>query len=460
MAAIDLALRRLRDDGGSDLLRPERINQLALEQGHKFRERTLTPGRTLQLFVQQIAWGNIACSAMRHLAGEEFSDSAWCQARSRLPSELIVRVHEQVIEQARAELDVSGDVGEGPYCWHGHRVYLIDGSSDSMPDTPALREHYGVPGGVREGLGFPTSHLLLTMDQRSGLLVHCIDSPRNSSDLSQTPQAHQHLREGDIVLGDDTFSGWGHLALILQAKLHAVTPVHHKRIVDFTAGRAHVNPRKGNSTGRIGKPRSRVLQTLGEEDQIVEYFKPLNKSAWLSDEQWAQLPDSIVVREIHRTVQRKGFRPISVTIVTTLLDPLLYPADELIELRLSRWMVETNIRHLKITLGMDVLKCKTPPGVRRERLVFLLVYNLIRILMLRVARQQRVNVNRLSFADALAWVRLGDVSCLPSRLKENPLRSARLEPRVLKRQKKEFPYMTVPRAQLKSQLRALHGDTP
>jgi hypothetical protein len=68
--------------------------------------------------------------------------------------------------------------------------------------------------------------------------------------------------------------------------------------------------------------------------------------------------------------------------VTTLLDPAQYPADELIDLRISRWMIETNLRHLKITLGMDVLKCKTVEGVRKERLMFLLVYNLIRRVML------------------------------------------------------------------------------
>jgi len=172
----------------------------------------------------------------------------------------------------------------------------------------------------------------------------------------------------------------------------------------------------------------------------------------MSDEQWSKLPESIIVREIRRTVQRNGFRPITVTIVTTLLDEQAYPADELIELRLTRWMIETNIRHLKITLGMDVLKCKTLQGVRKERLIFLLVYNLIRLLMLKAARRQGVHVNRLSFADTLAWLRLGDIDQCPD-LIVNPIRSGRLEPRVLKRPKKQFPYMTLPRAILKSQLR-------
>jgi hypothetical protein len=280
-----------------------------------------------------------------------------------------------------------------------------------------------------------------------------------TSDVSQTPALlHAHLAAGDVLLGDDAFAGWAHLALILQANLHAIFPAHHRRIVDFTAGRAHAHPHRGKSSKRAGKPRSRVVEVLGPDDQLVEYFKPTEQPAWLTDERWDALPASITVREVRRTVRRDGFRPITVTIVTTLLDPAAYPADELVELRLSRWMIETNIRHLKATLGMDVLKCKTLDGVRKERLVFLLVYNLIRILMLRAARRQQVNVNRVSFADTLAWLRYGRLDiCIA--LIVNPLRPGRLEPRVIKRRTNDFPCMTRPRAQLKSQLRAKHCDT-
>jgi hypothetical protein len=457
MATIDGALVRIRQDD-SDLLSPEQINQLARQMDHDFRRTPLTPGNTLRLFVQQIAHGNVSCWSVRHLAGEDFSDSAWCQARSRLPIELLQGVHQHLVKAAQRELESTDDIGDGPHLWHGHRVHVIDGTSDSMPDTPELRQHYGVPARCRDGLGFPTSHLLLMMDHHTGLLVDCIDSPMNTSDICQTPAMHKHLREGDIVLGDDAFAGWGHLALLLQAKLHAVMPAHHRRLVDFSPQRPHAHPHRGKSSKRKGKPRSRIIKMLGRDDQIVEYFKPSEQPPWIADEQWQALPDSIQVREIRRAVKRGGFRPIVVTIVTTLLDEQAYPANELIELRLSRWMVEVNIRHLKITLGMDVLKCKTLDGVRKERLVFLLVYNLIRIILLRAARRRGVNVNRLSFADTLAWLRLGDLSVLPTPT-INPTRLGRLEPRVIKRQKKEFPYMTKPRAVLRSQLRATYCDT-
>jgi hypothetical protein len=453
MAAFDLALTRVQQ-GMDDLLSPDQINQLARSGNVPFRHTTLTPGNTLRLFVQQVAHGNVACCAMRHLAGENFSDSAWCQARRRLPLELIQQAQRHVLEQARCESDAAGDSGNSR--WRGQRVFVVDGTNDSMPDTPGLRGHYGVPSGVREGLGFPTSHLLLMMDHSTGLVIDCVDSPMNTSDVSQTPPLHPHLNPGDILLADVAFAGWGHLALILQANLHAVMPAHHRRIVDFAPRRAHAHPRQGKAASRRGKPRSCVVQTLGADDQLVECFKPKEKPAWMSDEQWSGLPESIVLREIRRTVKRAGFRPITVTIVTTLLDPQAYPADALIDLRLTRWMIETNFRHLKITLGMDVLKCKTLDGVRKERAVFLLVYNLIRIVMLRAARRQRINVHRLSFADALAWLRHGELN-VSVELVVNPLRSGRLEPRVIKRQKKEFPYMTKPRPVLKAQLREKYG---
>lgn len=457
MAGFDLALSRVRQCSEQWLV-PDHINELARTHDHTFRNTLLTPGNTLRWFVRQVADGNVACSSMRHLTGEEFSDSAWCQARDRLPLELIERVSRDLIDQARRDLDQQDDLGNQAYRWRGHRVHVVDGTSDIMPDTPPLREHYGVSGRCREGLGFPTSHLMRLLDHRSGLLVDCIDAPMNTHDASVVSQTHRHLQPGDLLLGDVAFSGYAHLALILQANLHAVLPVHQRRIVDFAPQRAHAHPRRGNSCKRAGKPRSRVLELLGEQDQLVEYFKPRSRPTWMEQQQWENLPESITVREIRRSIKRHGFRPITLTIVTTLLDPQRYPADELIELRLSRWMVETNIRHLKVTLGMRRLKCKTPDRVRKERLIFLLVYNLIRIVMLHAARRQGVNVNRISFADTLIWLRYGDVSLRPD-LKINPLRPGRLEPRALKHSQNQFPYMTIPRAKLKSQLHARHCDT-
>lgn len=455
MAAFDFALSCVRN-GTDDFLLPQRINQLATEGGHSFRRTTLDPGNTLRLFARQIAEGNIACAAMHHLTDTTFSDAAWCQARKRLPMELIRQVHKTLIDDTRLKLDQLDNAGNEPYRWRGHRLHVVDGTTDSMPDTPPLREHYGVPGSRLAGLGYPTSHLLLMMDHRSGLLIDCHDSPLNTHDASVVCRTHQQLQPGDVLLGDDAFSSYVHLALLLQANLHAIMPTHHRQIVDFTPNRKHAP--LSNKRAEATRPRSRWIRSLGHEDQLVEYFKPRDRPRWMDPSRWEQLPRSIIVREIRRTVRRNGFRPITVMIVTTLLDPTAYPADELIELRLTRWMIETNIRHLKITLGMDKLKCKTVEGIAKERLMFLLVYNLIRRCMLQAARAQHVNVNRLSFADTLAWLRHGDIASMP-RIKINPKRPGRLQPRLLKCSRDKFSYMTAPRPELLTQLRAVYRDT-
>jgi hypothetical protein len=460
MATFDLALAQLRS-GTHDCLDVDHINQLARDCKHVFRDTILNPGNTFRLFVKQIAHGNVACAAVTHLSDKPFSDTAWCNARARLPMELIDRVHQQLVDDALADLNACDDVGDRSHRWRGHRLVVVDGSSDSMPDTQALREHYGVPSPARPGLGFPVSSLMLMMDHKTGLLLDCHDAHTDTHDAALVHKVHHCLKENDVVLGDDAFGSYMHLALLLRAKTHAIMPVHHGRIVDFTADRPHADRKKGGikkQRADQGKPTSRWIKSLGENDQLVEYFKPPKKPDWLDQKQWEQIPGSITVREIRRQVKRKGFRPITVTIVTTLNDAGQYPADELIEIRLTRWMVETNLRHLKITLKMDILHCKTVDGIRKERKIFLLVYNLIRQLMLKAARVQRVNVNRLSFADTLAWLRLGDLNVLP-KLKINPTRKPRLHPRVIKRPKKQFPYMTQPRAELVAQLHARHCDT-
>ena len=117
------------------------------------------------------------------------------------------------------------------------------------------------------------------------------------------------------------------------------------------------------------------------------------------------MPNSIVVRELRYQIAQPGCRTREVTLVTTLLDPILYPAIELAELYAQRWQIETNLRHLKQTLHMDVLRTKTVAGVQKELLMFALVYNLVRLVMLRAAERQGVPPDRISFTDAMRWLR-------------------------------------------------------
>jgi hypothetical protein len=263
---------------------------------------------------------------------------------------------------------------------------------------------------------------------------------------------HAHLEPGDVLVGDESFSAYAHLAMLTRSGLHGLFPLHRRRVVDFTKGRPYSTARCGRE--RVaGTPRSRWIKSLGKEDQLVEYFKPPEVPAWMSRAEFDALPDSIVVRELRRTVCRPGLGSVTLSMVTTLLDPAAYPASQLLELRLRRWDVETNLRHLKITMNMDVLRCKTERGVRKELAVFCLVYNLVRVVMLEAARRQQVPVVRVSFADALKWTRHARPGQTMPELIVNPRRPDRVEPRCKKRRPKQYDLMNKPRDVLRKRLK-------
>src|SRR5262249_22580076 len=126
---------------------------------------------------------------------------------------------------------------------------------------------------------------------------------------------------------------------------------------------------------------------------------------WISAQAYAALPRSLLVRELRFAIAMPGFRSKEMTLVTTLLDPVRYPAEELAQLYFDRWRVEVNLRHLKQTLHLDVLHCKTADGVRKELCMIALVYNLVRLVMLSAAQRQEVLPDRVSFIDVLRWLR-------------------------------------------------------
>jgi Transposase DDE domain len=445
MASIAAALDRIKLDPLGALGR-DAVEEVCRELGYVgWRQRELDPATTLALFVQQVVHGNSPCTEVRHIAGKDFSASAWCQARSRLPLSVYQSMLTRVCDAA---LPLTG---QKDHLWRGHRAFAVDGSSFSMPDTPELREAFGGPQGQARGCGFPVAHLLVMFNVATGLLVDAAASAMHGSDVSQAAGLHAHLDEGDVLIGDDAFAGWAHFALLLQAKLHALFPNHHRRIVDFTPRRPHT--RDGGKGAAAGLPRSRWIERLGMDDQLVEWFKPESRPAWMTLQQYDALPDSIIVREIRRNVRHEDGRTIIVTVVTTLLDPDKYPADAVVELRMRRWEVETNIRHLKTTMGLDVLRCKSEDGVRKELAVFCLVYNLVRVVMLRAAARQKVNVDRISFADALKWMRHARPGDTLRDLVVNPPRPGRVEPRCRKRRPKEYDLMNKPRDQLRKALR-------
>ena len=437
MLSIADALERIKGRV-TDAVPEDLIRRLCHEAGHRWRDRDLGPVVTTHLFLQQVLHGNTAVAHLRRLSGLDFTDAAYCQARARLPLELLQRLQRAVTDDLRQDGD-----GRAEGRWLGRRVYLLDGSSFSMPDTPELREHFGHPSGQAEGCGFPVAHLMALFDARRGYLLRAVAQPLYTHDMSQAAALHAELRGGDVLVGDRAFGSYAHLALCQERGLHGLFRAHQRQIVSFRPGRRH---------GLKGRPTSRWLRRLGRHDQLVEYFKPQGRPEWMTAERYATLPESVVVRELRYEVGRPGCRTRVVTLVTTLLDPQAYPAEELARLYGLRWGVETDLRHLKQTMKMEILHCKTVAGVQKELAVFALVYNLVRRVMEEAGRRQEVEADRISFVDALRWLqeaRPGDD--LPP-LVVNPDRPGRVQPRVRKRRPKQYPLMTRPRAELRKAL--------
>ncbi len=172
----------------------------------------------------------------------------------------------------------------------------------------------------------------------------------------------------------------------------------------------------------------------------------------MTPEQYAVLPETIVVCELRYRVDRRGFRTQSVTLVTTLLDAEVYRPGAPADLYGTRWRVEQYLRNLKPSMKIDVLRCKTVDGVRKELMVYAIVYNLARSVMGEAARRQGVEVDRISFTDALRWLLEAEpVEAMPP-LVVNPWRPGRYEPRVRKRRPRQYPVMKRPRRELRKEL--------
>jgi hypothetical protein len=439
---MDTILKRLRQDPARFLDR-ESVEKACREVGHRWRRCALTPVEILHWFLIQITLGNTAVEHVALLGNRSFTGSAYCQARALLPLAFFQAVLRNLVKTLTP---ITRDEGR----WRGHRTWLVDGSGFSMSDTPELQKHFGQPANQAPGCGFPVGKLLALFHAGTGLLMDISPARLCSHEMTGVGCVHPTLGPGDVVVADRGFCSFAHLAMLAQIGVFVVFRIHQKQIVDFTPNRPAADPDSKSQTP--GLPRSRWLRGLGMLDQVVEWFKPDSRPKWMSARTYANLPKTLTVRELRYKVGRPGFRTREVTLVTTLLDAEFYPLEALAELYATRWRVELYLRHLKTTMKMDVLKCKTVDGVLKELTVYAMVYNLVRVVMLEASRRQGVDVERISFVDALRWLaesRPGD--SLP-KLVVNPYRPGRFEPRVRKRRPKQYPVMQKPRSELRKSL--------
>lgn len=334
MASISFVIEQIKQDP-SRLLDHLPIREVCLLLQGDWRDRVLDPATTVALFIQQIMDGNSSCAQVRHLGKRSFSAQAYCKARQRLSLAVLQALSRRICDEAGA-LHAS----DSSYLFLTHRVFVVDGTTFSMPDTPQLQQQFGQPGAQKKGCGFPVAHLLAMFDVNTGMLIEAIASPMRTHDLKNMSQMHPLLREGDLLLADTAFCSYAHFALLLQAKLHGLMPNHQRRLIDFTPHRPCASDQDVDEES-AGRPRSRWIKSLGQDDQLVEWFKPQTRPRYMSKPQYDALPESIVVRELRRRIYRAELESwVELIIVTTLLDEQIYPAEKLVELRLRRWQVE------------------------------------------------------------------------------------------------------------------------
>ena len=358
---------------------------------------------------------------------------AYCRARTRLPLPDLEQVRVQTarrIEQTPA----------AHRRWCGRRVKVVDGSSLSMPDTAQNQARYPQPRGQKPGCGFPVMRVVAVFSLFSGAVLQVAQSALGVGERTLFRRLWDTFKQGEVALTDCGFCGFAEVCLLTQRAVDCVVRNHPCRKKGLTQ-----------------------IKRLGPGDRIVEWHKTKVRPNWFSQEQWQELPERLTVREVTFCVGIPGFRTQAVTLATTLLDPREFPAEALAELYALRWRAELYLRDIKITLGMDVLRCKTPDRVRKELCMHLTAYNLIRALMLQAAHVHRVCPLRLRFKGACAAVRSWapimaapglDASrrgALHNALLRTiardriPHRPNRTEPRAKKRRPKNYQLLTQPR---------------
>jgi len=411
MADIVAALSRVRREPFAHHLPiAATVDQLCRDQGHSWRDRLFTPLVTLRLFVLQVLHGNTSITHLRQLCGIDFAASSYSDARSRLPLQVFGGLLESMARWAGQAATT--------FAFIGQRVFICDASSFSMSDTEELREHFGLPPSCKPGIGYPVAKLMGLMDAATGLFTQLLAAPLFTHDMRHVLRLHPILRAGDILLGDRAYCTYTHLALLQLQGVFGCFRLHQRRPT-----------------------------AIGFKRWKREGKAP----AWMSVEQFQLLPREMEIRILQYTLEQRGFRTRNVIVATTLLDERAWPDEKIAELYGQRWQIETCFDHLKTTMKMNVLKCQSLDGVMKELAVYAMVYNLVRLAMLRAAEQQRVSVSRISFVDALRWL-CGRMLGLPGiqRLLINPYRPGRREPRVIRRRMKEFNLMKRPRAELKT----------
>jgi hypothetical protein len=427
----------------AQLLDADTIQQAFGDEPLSFRDRLFTPFVTLWVFLSQVLAADQSCRAAvarccawraaQQLPPCSPDPSAYCKARGRLSEGVLKRLTRVTGRRVQTQ-SLAG------WRWQDHPLKVVDGSTASMPDTEANQQEYPQPNSQKPGFGFPLVRLVVLFSLTVGTVLDAALGRYAGKRTGETALFHglqDNLEKDDILLADRYYCSYWEIAFVQQRGAAMVCRLHQRRRADFRRG-----------------------QRLGPDDHVVTWSKP-KRPDWMDEATYAALPDTLTVREVRVRVPLVGFRTKVLVVATTLLDPAAMPTADVALLYRLRWYAELNLRALKQTLQMDILRGQTPEMVRKEIWAHLLAYNLIREQMAAAARANELLPVQLSFKGAVqavqafaGWLwtagtdewaavcqRLREVIA-SYRLEERPNRS---EPRQRKRRPKPYPFLKEPR---------------
>ena len=415
------------------------------DEGANSRDRIYNIRRTFFGFLYQVLNPRCPCrevvrqiQALFALQGGRWvgeGTGGWCQARARLPWDILPRLR----CAAAAHAEKAGQL------WRGLRVKVIDGTSTSLPDTTQNQRAYPQPGGQKPGCGFPLLKLVGVFSLASGALLDYAKGNKHQHELNLLYRLLDQFKAGDLALADRGFNSYTLLALLLLHGAHSLFRLHQRRPADLRKGKR-----------------------LGKNDRLMVWDKPQlwQRPRYLSKAIWKLIPRQLSVRMVRFTLTVPGFRTQSLTLVTTLLDAQAYPAEELARLYARRWRIELWFRDLKTSMGMETLRCKSPKLAHKELEMFFIAYNLIRALMIEASLIHDVPMDRLSFKGTVDSVRQFSVTIAQARARKQqnqliahlletiardqvPDRPGRREPRAVKRRPKPYQLLNRPRHLMK-----------
>jgi hypothetical protein len=453
---LNFLRRQFLQDGDlpfTNVLTQEVLTQ-ALADITGWLDRIFSPLVTLWVFLGQVLSADHSCrAAVARLIAHRLAQGqspcsaetgAYCQARQRLPESFFAEVARQTGQALEANVDPQ-------WLWKGRHVYLFDGTTVTMPDTPANQEAYPQVYNQQAGVGFPIARVGAIISLACGAILNlgvCRYAGKGQGEVSLLRTLWDLLRPGDILLTDRLQANWLNILLLQQ------------RGVDFVSRLNKANRR----------PDFRRGQRLGPQDHLVRWRKPTSIRS-LDRQAYQALPESITIRETRIPVTQPGFRTKSIVVVTTLLAPQQATKEDLGNLYRARWNNELDLRSIKSTMQMRELRCKTPELVRKEIWAHVLAYNLIRTVMAQAAATHGMEPRALSFKGALQTLEAFQ-PLLEYRTAQDPAQRLRLyqdllhaiathevadrpdrfEPRAKKRRRNHYNWLTKPRAEIKRKM--------